>query len=298
MAPPTFNAADARAALVAACLATGLDPADAALLRLGSNAVFRLRSAPVIGRVMRSVDRLDDARREIAVSRWLADCSVPVIRAWDVPQPVAAEGCVVTLWESVSDTTAYGTTMELAGILRLLHGQPPPDGIALPAFDPGRRARRRISGSLTLPAADRAYLLRRLHEAEIALAGLRFALPAGPIHGDANVGNVLCGRTGAVYLADLDDFAVGPREWDLILTAMYFERYGWHAEAEYKSFCEVYGFDVMAWSGYPILAELREILMVTWIAHKAVESPALADEARHRMTSLRTGRGRRCWKPF
>lgn len=298
MAPPSFDAIEARAALIAACTATGLDPTGAELLRLGSNAVFRLHSEPVIGRVMRGVDRADDARREIAVSRWLMDCDVPVIRALQVPQPIVAQGRVVTLWESVSETVAYGTTGELAAILRSLHGLAPPADIALPAFDPGGRARQRIGASRTLSTADRAYLLQRLGDIEGAYAGLRFALPAGPIHGDANVGNILRGRTGTPYLADLDDFTIGPREWDLVLTAMYFERYGWHSEAEYANFCDRYGCDVMSWPGYVILADLRELLMVTWMAQKASESPALVQELRRRVTSLRTNTGRRQWQPF
>ena len=54
-----------------------------------------------------------------------------------------------------------------------------------------------------------------------------------------------------VALTDLDGFAVGPREWDLVLTALYFERFGWHTAEEYAAFVETYGYDVMAWDGYP-----------------------------------------------
>ncbi|HEX8346535.1 MAG TPA: hypothetical protein VF657_17595 [Actinoplanes sp.] len=59
-----------------------------------------------------------------------------------------------------------------------------------------------------------------------------------------------------------------------------------------------YGFDVMTWSGYSALADLRELLMVTWVAQKAAEGPALAEELRRRMDTLRSGVGRREWLPF
>ena len=92
----------------------------------------------------------------------------------------------------------------------------------------------------------------RLADLRARYAALEFVLPAGPVHGDANIGNILRRQAdGVAVLIDLDGFASGPREWDLVLTAMYFERFGWHTAAEYAEFAEVYGFDVMAWPGYP-----------------------------------------------
>ncbi len=54
------------------------------------------------------------------------------------------------------------------------------------------------------------------------------------IHGDASVGNVLRDRQGAPVLIDLEGFAIGPREWDLGLTAMYYDSFGWHTRQEYQ----------------------------------------------------------------
>ncbi|MGH3568173.1 MAG: phosphotransferase family protein [Pseudonocardia sp.] len=73
---------------------------------------------------------------------------------------------------------------------------------------------------------------------------LPFALPRGHIHGDANVGNVICDDRGHAVLIDLDSFAIGAREWDLIQTALFFDRLGWHTEEEYREFVEVYGYDI------------------------------------------------------
>ena len=81
--------------------------------------------------------------------------------------------------------------------------------------------------------------------------GLEFALPPGVIHGDANVGNVLRDRHGNPVVIDLDGFAVGPREWDLALTAIYYDSFGWHTREEYEDFVRVYGFDIMGWPGLP-----------------------------------------------
>jgi Ser/Thr protein kinase RdoA (MazF antagonist) len=127
---------------------------------------------------------------------------------------------------------------------------------------------------------------------------LPFVLPRGSIHGDANIGNVLHDRHGNPVLIDLDDFRTGPREWDLVLTAMYADRYGWHTRAQYHAFVRVYGYDVTRWAGYPVLAAVREFLMVTWLVQRAGESEKAAAEARKRLTALRTGASRKNWRPF
>jgi thiamine kinase-like enzyme len=289
---------NARAALASACAVAGLDAGDAELVRLGSNAVFRLRRQPVVGRVMRSAERLFDARREVAVSRWLERCGVPAVRALDVDQPLVSEGRVVTFWESVSERAQYGTTAELATILRQLHAQATPAEVALPQFDPFARAQQRISDVRTFASDDRSFMEYRADELQSAYSALSFVLPSGPIHGDANVGNLLRGRNGEPFLGDLDGFAVGPREWDLVLTAMYFGRYGWHSESEYREFCDGYGYDVMTWPGYVVLADVREFLMVTWLAQNAVVGSNAWRELARRLKTLRTGHGRDAWQPF
>ena len=69
-APAKLDADSARTALVAAASQAGLDATDAELVRIGSNAVFRFRGSPVIGRLAPSEDRLESAKR---ASGWLSD---------------------------------------------------------------------------------------------------------------------------------------------------------------------------------------------------------------------------------
>lgn len=45
----------------------GLAPDGARLIRLGENALFRLEQPPVIVRIARSSEYLDDVRREVLV---------------------------------------------------------------------------------------------------------------------------------------------------------------------------------------------------------------------------------------
>ena len=136
-------------------------------------------------------------------------------------------------------------------------------------------------------------MTNRLAELQSDYAGLEFVLPPGVIHGDASIGNVLRDRQGNPVVIDLDGFAIGPREWDVVLTAIYYDSFGWHTREEYETFARVYGFDIMTWPGYPVLREVREFLMVTWVIQKASENERTAAEARKRIAALRSGASRK-----
>jgi aminoglycoside phosphotransferase (APT) family kinase protein len=293
----TFTMMTTRATLARACDLAGFDDRGARLLRLGENAMFRLAD-PVVVRIARTAGYEPDARREVAVARWLESDGFPAVRALDVSQPLVIDGRVVTFWESVADDAAYGTPDEVAGLLVRLHALTPPAALGLHPLRPFARAQRRVNVNGWLAPADRSFLRDRLAELEVRYAQLSFALPGGVIHGDASVGNVIHNGNGRPVLIDLDGFAIGPREWDLVLTAMYFDSFGWHTQDEYATFAAVYGFDVMRWPGYPVLRDVREFLMVTWLSQKADHDARAAAEVRKRISSLRTGGSKRDWQPY
>lgn len=281
-----------------ACEAAGLSGDGARLLRLGSNAVYRL-AAPVVVRIARAGAGDGPARRAVAVARWLESDGYPAVRALPLDQPLAVGGHVVTFWEAVPGSgDEYASAAEAAGLIARLHRMTAPAGLSLPALDPFGGAARRIAESRWLSPGDRVWMAGELERLRSGYAGLEFALPQGVIHADASVGNVLRGYRGDPVLIDLDGFAVGPREWDLIQTAIYYDRFGWHTSGEYEAFCRVYGHDVMRWPGYPVLAAVREFVMVTWIAGKAGESGSTAAEAAKRVAALRSGASRKDWRPF
>ena len=289
---------DSRDALEQACAAAGIDTDGARLLRVGSNTVYRLKP-PVIVRVSRPGADADQVRRTVAVARWLESVDYPSVRAADVDQPVTVDGQLVTFWEAVSDDgDQYASTAEVAEVLVKLHSLTAPDDLHLPELAPFANAPRRIETNTWLNPEDRAFLITMMARMRATYDGLEFTLPPGVIHGDANVGNVLRDRHGNPVVIDLDGFAIGPREWDLALTAIYYDSFGWHTREEYEDFIRVYGFDIMQWPGYPVMRAVREFLMVTWVIQKAAESGQAAAEARKRIAALRTGASRRDWQPY
>lgn len=282
--------------LVKACEQVRVDPTDAKLVRLGSNAVYRL-AEPVIVRISRDADTVENVTRQVQVARWLEQAGYPATRALDVDQPVDADGHPATFWVSVSESEKYAPIRQVADLIRRLHDLEPPS-FTLPAAQPFADLDNRLSVLANLDTADADFLRELIGELRNRYDTLEFPLPPGVIHGDANVGNVILSRDGDPVLIDLDGFAVGPREWDLVQTALFYERFGWHTEEEYRTFVDVYGFDIMSWSGYRVLAGYREISMTLWLAGKADADEKAAAEVHKRVESIRSGGSRRDWAPF
>jgi aminoglycoside phosphotransferase (APT) family kinase protein len=289
---------DSQDILEQACAIAGIDASGARLLRVGSNTVYRLK-APIIARISRPGADPGQVRQTVAVARWLKSVDYPAVRLVDVDQPVMLDRYVVTFWDAVSDDSdQYASVAEVAQVLVQLHQLTAPDDLHLPELAPFANAAQRIETSTWLNPHDRAFLTAALTQMRALYAGLEFTLPPGVIHGDASIGNVLRDSDGHPVVIDLDGFAIGPREWDLAMTAIYYDSFGWHTREEYQDFVRVYGYDIMTWPGYPAMRAIREFLMVTWVIQKAPESEQAAAEAAKRIAALRTGASRKDWQPY
>jgi thiamine kinase-like enzyme len=295
-----FTAEAAGRLLDAACRAVGLEAAGARLVRLGSNAVYALPDHRVIVRVTADPDARAEMERVVAVAAWLAEEDFPANRLVPgIAQPVIVEGRAVTFWESVQDEEEYATLPELADLLKRLHWLEEPESLGLPYFDPLAKTRASLARlGAGVKVEDAAYLAERAAHLEKDYERLDFVLPFGLVHGDASIGNILRDRAGHAVLIDLDGVALAPREWDLIQTALFYERFGWHTRTEYESFVHHYGFDVMNWPGYQVLADLRELMMTLWLGGVAAAEQRAAEEFARRVETIRTGGDRRDWQPF
>ena len=291
-----FSSSAVLPALREACARAGFTSDGAELLRLGENAIYQVAAAPVVVRIARSADRLRRVERELCVARWLAAADVPAVRVYEqIEQPLLVDDHPVSFWRTVTGGEPAPTHADLARLLAQFHalGDCPCD---LASFEPLTTSESRLSAADDVAGDDLDFLRARCADLNEQFRSLEFALPQGPIHGDAHTRNLLTDH-GQVVLLDFEAAAIGPREWDLLPTSIAEERYGL-AEQHYREFADAYGFDVRTWAGYPVLREIRELTMTTWIMQNIGESPAVAAEFALRVGSLRERDFRRAWNFF
>lgn len=277
--------------LADACAQVGVEHAGAECVRLGENAIFAL-SGQVVARIARP-GATATARREIRVARWLAEHAIPAVTALDgIDQPVEVSGRAVTFWRQLAPHR-HGTPVELAALLRRLHGLAPPPDLA--ELDPFVRLTERIDAAATLDDGARAWLREHLANLRDRYPCRPAGLPACVVHGDAWVGNVVTTAEGHTMLLDLERCSVGPPEWDLVSTAIKYTSFAWIPEQEYHDFADRYGHDVTNWQGFELFRDLRELRMACYVAQHAAENPSTRREAALRIACLRGLRGSRPW---
>jgi aminoglycoside phosphotransferase (APT) family kinase protein len=279
------------------CKATGLTGQDARLIRLGENALFVLPAEQVVVRIARSMEVLDDARKEVAVSAWLGEAGIPAAKTTAHPQPFVVRGKPVTLWHLVPDSGSPASFNDLADVLRNLHRRSVPPELGLPELAILGRVSERINAASVITEEDRRFLLSRCQELQSAYDALAFPLAPCAVHGDAHSDNLIRTVDGSIVLIDFERFAFGPPETDLAVTAIE-HSLGWGTRADYDEFAKRYGFDVLAWEGYPVLREINELKMTTWLMQNVDESEAVAQEFRNRLHCLKNPDALRQWRAF
>lgn len=270
-----------------------LDFTGAKPLRIGENGVIILPAAGLLARVIAGADSLHRVEREITVASWLASEGIPI--AEPSGRPMAVGDLVVAFWEYLQDAHSADPPM-LARFLRQLHRLRAPAGLLRPVA-PFERFDVRLAAAsvLSFPDLD---LLRGLRDD--LTAGWRestFELGTATVHGDAHMDNLLQTPSGRIAMIDLETVAEGPPEWDLTLTALYFEC-GWFSRAQYDEFAEAYGYDVRSASTWPVLRGIRMVRMVTWLAQSAADNPDRQAQLRHRLNTLRDGTAPAGWSGY
>lgn len=299
MAQPNrpFTSADAAAVLAEACAAVDINCDGAELIRMGENGLFRLPRAGVVVRIARGIDVMEDVQKEVAVASWLREAGLPAVEPTAHHQPIVVQGRPVTFWKLIDDSGAKATVADLAWVLRQLHSLPVPPTPHLPDLDIFGRVSERIAKADDALGAEREFLTRRQAELRQQYASLDFTLPRSAVHGDAHQSNLIVRSDSEIVLIDLERFAFGQPESDLAVTATEY-LVGWHTDDAYAQFCDVYGFDVMAWDGFPVIRAINELKMTTWLMQNVRESERIADEVRTRLASLHDPGAARHWHPF
>lgn len=294
----SFGVAVAESVLTKVCDAANLDSSDARLIRLGENALFHLPAEAIVVRIARTMDYWDDAQNEVSVSRWLAESQFPAARVCKIAQPVNVSDHPVTFWDYIDGREGEREDLpRLAALLSRLHKFPKPGTFNLPNEDILGRVRRRIEGA-SVSSADKDYLMQRFEDLQAEVSLLSYPLPPAPTHGDAHVGNLMI-HDGRAILIDFERFTWGHPEWDLSMTATEYQTAGWWTKAEYSSFTEAYGYDIMSWTeGFPILRAVHEIKMTTWLMQNVDESLEIAREYENRMRTIRCEVNTDPWRPF
>jgi aminoglycoside phosphotransferase (APT) family kinase protein len=288
-------ASRAAVSLETACALLNVDGRDARLVRAYSNAVFHLPHARAVARIMPSLAALPRVESALRVTRWLTRIGFAVPELFEgVEQPLIVGEHIVTLWRYLPQEGDAPTVQVLGLLLRHLHDLPPPP-FPLPEHVPLDRFREALVRSTILPPGDIEFLDRRAGELVDAYGRLDYPLPRGLVHGDARVGNLL--RAGdRVVLGDWDSVSIGPRELDLVVT-LQAERFGM-PEAERLEFSAAYGVDIVAWSGFEVLRDIRELHTLTAFLRMARDDPAARRELTCRVESLQTGDRSRRWTAF
>jgi aminoglycoside phosphotransferase (APT) family kinase protein len=209
---------------------------------------------------------------------------------------VAVDDYAVSFWEYL-DGAEPADLATLASCLRQLHSVPLPESALLPAVEPFARFDERLAAGTTLTVDDREFLARLRDDLAEQWARANFGLGEAVVHGDAHMDNLLRAVDGRLAFVDLETVAIGAPEWDLTLTALYFEC-GWFTQSQYNEFATTYGYDVRRSPAWPTLRGIRMLRMTTWLAQSAGDFPEREAQLHHRIATLRDGSAPSGWTGF
>lgn len=181
---------------------------------------------------------------------------------------------MATFWHLVPETGSEPTSTDLGRLLKQLHALPAPD-FPLPSWEPFERIRSRIADAEGLDEADCGFLVERTDRLEIEVQGLEFELPAGVIHDDPFLGNLIPGEEGPV-ICDFDSLSHGPREWDLVPAAVGEVRMDYPTDPHTPIRAITLDLDDTLWPVWPTI-ERAERRVHAWLEEHAPRTAAAYD---------------------
>lgn len=273
-------------ALAAVASRLGLDTDRATLVASDANAIYRLDDLAlrVTPPATASTKRLHAIFASVVTRAADGTCLQPRLDIAD--EPIGTDHGTVTVWPWV-ETSRPATWAEMGPLLKRFHAATRVGPLALPEWNPLGRAANRIdlyAGSASADPTHVELLRRRQGAVEQGLSKVRWSMPWGVIHGHVTPSNVLVGPDGPQFI-DLDQMALGPREWDLALGVLYVEDYGLHPR-EYEQFALGYGTDVRDLDCCADLVAARELSYAASLAARSTTSSTLAEPFSRFMTLL------------
>ncbi|MFE4512629.1 phosphotransferase family protein [Kitasatospora sp. NPDC056783] len=282
-----FTAGHLAAVLDQVCRTAGLRPDGAVLLRGHTNAVYHLPGEHVVVKIARRGTPAASVRRTVALVTWLSAQGFPTVGLHPVRQPVEADGHLATIWTHLPQPGHPVAAEQLAGPLQALHRLTDPP-VPLAPVDTVAAVRRSLAATGALTTQELNYLHQRLKQLETDLARTTYLLRPAVIQGDPQHRNALHTGDGRAVLCDWDTAGFGQPEWDLTTVEIHCRRFG-YGRAHYEAFADQYGIDITAWDGYPVLAALRELRMITTNAKRAAPGSVTLQEVRRRINRLADG---------
>ncbi len=278
---------DARHVAIAMCELAGLRGHEPELLRFGSNAVFGIGEAHVL-RVMYPTTNEADVHREIDLVHELARLDIPTAQLAEIPaqQPLKARNCLGTVWQRLDEPDRDDLYGSLGQLLHIFHQRTAELRVPVKPWCPLVASNRRLIDLGGHYATEQVTMLTRWSERiAVELDQVQPVLPDGVVHGQAEVGNVLF-RAGHPVFIDFEQVAIGPREWDLVHTAVAVTRFG-RPEQCYRDFADAYGFDIRTWDGYATYRRLWEMCATTWLMQHGHRSRKVVEEIKVRLQTWR-----------
>jgi hypothetical protein len=251
------------------------------ILHCSSHISVHLPELSTVARVMPFSERaMAAAVRELEVTRYLHRKRAPVVPpSRTMPcAPFVEDGMAVTLWPYVIHQRACGDedrdkVSRAAFALRQVHdafadypGDLPP---ITEKFEECASLLRQPAALPILAPEDRTFLLRTYEALVETLAAL--PVDPAPIHGDAQLGNVLFTPSGPLWI-DFEAASVGPREWDASGAP--------HLPAFLSLNPDI----------FEIMVRLRSLCVVVWCSALA-EDPDKREAAEYHLRRLRSVEG-------
>ena len=264
------------AAAVAVAIDHDVEVREPVVIRDLTNVLVHLAPSSIVARApgLNEVLDVDPSwlRRTIDVTSFLVTRAAPVAPPTEVvpPGPVQRDGIWMTFWRHIPTATERREPGAGGAALRRIHEALSAYNGPLPRFDQLLNV-----GVLLDRAAERGALARsdldllREEHARITSTIAGLDLPLRPLHGDAQLSNVLWSAEGPLW-NDFEAACIGPLEWDMAPTIANERLLGVDPRIG-RAFYRGYGDHPREW--LEPFVELRALMQTVYGAHALLARP-------------------------